>query len=90
VPPFWFSNQCDDKREADTVPPGGALSYIHPELVEESLSSVHWGANEESVQEQIAIMRSLQTAQAKGRKTLETEGCGLSQTQREADRRAAF
>src|SRR5437868_2244329 len=31
VPPFWFSYQCDYKREADTVPPGGALSYIHPE-----------------------------------------------------------
>jgi hypothetical protein len=40
VPPFWFSNQCDYKREADTVPPGGALSYIHSELVEESLPSL--------------------------------------------------
>ena len=36
VPPFWFLDQCDYKREAVLPPPGGALSYIHPEQREGS------------------------------------------------------
>ena len=34
MPPFWLSNQCDYKREADIAPPGGALSYIQSDTVE--------------------------------------------------------
>jgi hypothetical protein len=48
VPPFWFSNQCDYKREADTVPPGGALSYIHSELVEESPPGIVYASSRDT------------------------------------------
>jgi hypothetical protein len=40
-------DQCDYKREADNVPPGGALSYIHAERVEASLSLNRNGTKQE-------------------------------------------